>query len=108
MDSAFAILREEAQFAELMRKRLAVRPSSELSPAEKEIPPPPARQVVVKPPKKRKFGVEIFFAFSFLLALMGIIYGNRDGLATAFPQFSAPLSAYASFVDVIKSGLIIP
>ena len=106
MDEVFAILREEADFTESMRSKPAARESAETAAGPDTARQSPVPGPVTGEPRKRKFGVEIFFAVSLLLAVLGIVYGNSEYFSAAIPEIEAQISAFVSFVDGFKSGLI--
>lgn len=93
--NVLALLREEAEFSASLRRQS---PSDTLK-AESSSP-----NLIERPPKRRGF-LEVLFVISLILATLGIIYGQHDQVAQAFPAIEAELAAYVAFIDSIKSAL---
>ena len=102
MQAVFAIFREEADYSERMR---TPRPA----PAQ----PAPNETIIVSRPRAAETeqrrrggaGVYLFFVFALIALAMGAVYGHRNALSEAFPQYAPALEAYAAQVQQIKLGL---
>ena len=107
MQAVFAILREEADYAERIRTPRPA-PLQPAQPAPNEtvfVSAPPAAES--DRPQRRPGGlvVYLFFAFSLFVLAMGAVYGYRHALSETFPQYASSLEAYGTQVQQIKSGL---
>ena len=91
--NVLALLREEAEFSASLRRQ-----------SLSDTPVPSSPNLIERPPKRRGF-LEVLFVISLILATLGIIYGQHDEIAQAFPAIEAELAAYVAFIDSIKSAL---
>ena len=105
MQAVFAILREEADYSDKIRKPQRARPAQPAANETVIVSRPHAAESDQAPRRRSGSGVYLLFAFALIALAMGAVYGHRHALSEAFPQHAAALEAYAAYVQQIKSGL---
>ena len=107
MQAVFAILREEADYSEEIRRpRPAPAQPAQDAPNETVIVSRPHAAAIDQTRRpKGGAGVYLFFVFALIALASGAVYGHRLALSEAFPQFAPAIETFAAYVQQIKSGL---